>query len=62
MLLLVGSGHQHLDVPTDDFMGLIAEQAQASGIAGLNPTGTIDDDYTVGSSLNQRLQLKIIRR
>ena len=57
VLLLVGSGHQHLDVLADDFMGFIAEQTQAGGIAGLHPTCIVDDNYTVGSSLYQRLQL-----
>ena len=61
MLLLIGRRHQHLDVLTDDFVESIAEQTQAGGIAGLYPAGTVNDDYTIGSSLNQRLQLEVIR-
>ncbi len=38
VLLLIGSRHQHFDVLADNFIGFIAEQAQAGRVAGLHLT------------------------
>lgn len=53
MLLLVGVGHQHLDIPPHDISGLVSKEALASVVEVNDVPVAVDGDDPVDDGLHQ---------
>src|SRR5919198_2192619 len=56
MLLAKGGWHQHVDVPSNDLVGLVAEKPLGRGIERLDAAPFIDDDNPVHRRRHNGLQ------
>jgi hypothetical protein len=54
---LVIPGHQHADIPTDNFSGFVAEQTFRGPVEDLNRTDVIDENDAVHGGVQESFQL-----
>src|SRR3979490_2719839 len=54
VLVVIGPRHEHVHVPTDDFMGGISEQSFGRAVEGLHVTASIDDHDAIHGGFDDR--------